>query len=51
MPTTSLTILSSEEHWSNEAYFRVQAVGDVHHLLAGKEPVSSAGSFAKAFQL
>ncbi len=50
LPTTSLTVVTSEEHWSNEAYFRVQAMGDVHHLLAGDEPISSAGSFAKAFQ-
>lgn len=50
LPTTSLTILSSEERWSNEAYFRVQAMGDTSHLLIGSEPVSSAGSFTKAFQ-
>lgn len=50
MPTTSLTVVTSEEHWGNEAYFRVQTIGDVHHLLSGEEPVSSAGSFAKAFQ-
>lgn len=50
LPTTSLTVLSTEEHWSNEAYFRVQAMGDVHHLLAGGEPVSDAGSFAVSFQ-
>lgn len=50
LPTTSLTVLTSEERWGNEAYFRVQAIGDVHHLLSGGEPLSSAGSFAKAFQ-
>lgn len=50
LPTTSLTIVSSEERWENEAYFRIQAMGDVSHLLAGGEPVSSAGSFVKAFQ-
>lgn len=50
LPTTSLTVLTSEERWGNEAYFRVQTIGDVHHLLSGGEPVSSAGSFAKAFQ-
>ena len=50
LPTTSLTIVSSEEHSSNVAYFRVQAMRDVHHLLDGQEPVSSAGSFVKAFQ-
>lgn len=50
LPTTSLTVLTSEERWGNEAYFRVQTIGDVHHLLSGGEPLSSAGSFAKAFQ-
>lgn len=50
LPTTSLTILSSEERWGNEAYFRVQAMGDVHHLLTGNEPISQAGSFGKVFQ-
>lgn len=50
LPTSSLTVVSSEERWSNEAYFRVQAMGDVQHLLANNEPVSSAGSFTPAFQ-
>lgn len=50
LPTTSLTIVSSEERWSNEAYFRVQAMGDVTHLLTKKEPVSPAGSFSNPFQ-
>lgn len=50
LPTTSLTVLSSEERWSNEAYFRVQTMGDVSHLLTKKEPVSPAGSFANPFQ-
>ena len=46
LPTTSLTILSSEERWGQEAYFRVQVLGDVYHLLSNGEPVSPAGSFA-----
>lgn len=50
LPTTSLTILSSEERWGNEAYFRAQAIGDVHHLLSGGESISAAGAFAKVFQ-
>ena len=50
LPTTSLTVLTSEERWSNEAYFRVQAMGDVTHLLKNNEPISSAGAFADAFQ-
>ena len=50
LPTTSLTILTSEERWSNEAYFRVQAMGDVHHLLEKGVPVAKAGCFAEVFQ-
>lgn len=50
LPTTSLTILATEERWSNEAYFRVQAMGDVHHLLNGGEPLSDAGYFTSSFQ-
>lgn len=50
LPTTSLTVVATEERWSNEAYFRVQAMGDVHHLLVGGEPVSSAGFFTDSFQ-
>ena len=50
LPTSSLTILSSEERWSNEAYFRAQAIGDVNHLLSAGEAISSAGSFTEAFQ-
>lgn len=50
LPAASLTVLSTEERWSNEAYFRVQTMGDAGHLLTGKEPISNAGSFANSFQ-
>ncbi len=50
IPTTSLTIVSSEQRWSNEAYFRVQRLGDVAHLASGGETISTAGSFAKPFE-
>ena len=50
LPTTSITVLNSEERWSNEAYFRVQTMGDASHLTAGGEPISVAGSFAPVFQ-
>ncbi|MCM1125140.1 MAG: histidine phosphatase family protein [Lachnospiraceae bacterium] len=50
LPTTSLTVLTSEERWGTEAYFRVQTIGDVNHLLTGGEPISAAGSFANVFQ-
>lgn len=49
-PTSSITVLSAEERWGNEAYFRAQCIGDVHHLLAEGETVSAAGSFVKPFQ-
>lgn len=50
IPTTGITILSSEERWDNEAYFRVQALGDVTHLLTQNVAISPAGSFADPFQ-
>ncbi|MCR4989825.1 MAG: histidine phosphatase family protein [Lachnospiraceae bacterium] len=50
LPPTSLTIVSSEERWDDEAYFRIQAMGDCAHLLTGKEPISPAGSFTGPFQ-
>lgn len=50
MPTTSLTIVSTEERWGNEAYFRVQALGDCAHLLNNNTPISPAGYFASPFQ-
>lgn len=49
LPPASLTILSSERRWEKEAYFRVQAMGDVGHLLQKGEPLSPAGSFATPF--
>ena len=49
LPPSSITILSSERRWEKEAYFRVQAMGDVHHLHANAEPLSPAGSFATPF--
>lgn len=50
LPTTSLTILNTEERWGNEVSFRAQAIGDVAHLLTASEPISNAGSFAQVFQ-
>lgn len=47
---TSVTILSTEERMENEAYFRIQVMGDVTHLLQGGEPVSGAGYFTDPFQ-
>lgn len=50
LPTTSLTILNTEERWGNEVSFRAQVIGDVSHLLIAGEPISNAGSFAQVFQ-
>lgn len=50
LPPTSLTILTTEERWEDEAYFRVQAIGDCTHLLTADHPISSAGLFGSAFQ-
>jgi probable phosphoglycerate mutase len=47
---TSVTILGSEERWSNEAAFRIQVAGDTTHLFNGGEPVSCAGAYFSAFQ-
>ncbi len=49
LPPTSLTILCTEERWSNEAYFRIQTMGDTTHLHLGGEPLSSAGYFTEVF--
>lgn len=49
LPTTSVTVVNSEERWGSEVAFRVQAMGDTAHLLMKNERVSSAGSFARAF--
>lgn len=50
MPTSSITVLSTEERWSNECYFRVQALGDCNHLIKENIKISPAGSFADPFQ-
>ncbi|MCL2717531.1 MAG: histidine phosphatase family protein [Lachnospiraceae bacterium] len=47
---TSVTILGSEERWSNEAAFRIQVAGDTTHLYTGGEPISCAGAYFSAFQ-
>ena len=50
LPSSSITVLSTEERWSNEAYFRAQVIGDCNHLYAAGEAISPAGSFAEPFQ-
>lgn len=49
MPTSSVTVVTSEERVPGKAYFRCQLVGCTAHLKAGNEPVSYYGSFATPF--
>lgn len=50
LPTTSVTVLNSEERQNDTAFFRIQMLGDTRHLHDGGEPVSIAGSYAEPFQ-
>lgn len=50
VPPTGITVLTSEERWDDQAFFRIQTMGDVGHLLQAGEPASGAGSFAPLFQ-
>lgn len=50
IPTCGITIVNSEERWDNQLSFRMQTLGDVSHLLAAGEGISSAGSFTPLFQ-
>jgi len=47
---TSVTILGTEERWSNEAAFRIQVAGDTTHLLKSGEPISCAGAYFSVMQ-
>ena len=47
---TSVTVLNTEERRGDEAYFRVERLGDCHHLIEGGEPISESGYFTKIFQ-
>ncbi|MBE5940372.1 MAG: histidine phosphatase family protein [Lachnospiraceae bacterium] len=47
---TSVTVLTTEERVPNEAFFRVQYLGDTTHLHDGDEPISGSGYFAEMFQ-
>ncbi|MDO4187929.1 MAG: histidine phosphatase family protein [Lachnospiraceae bacterium] len=50
LPTSSVTIVNTEERWGKEVSFRTQVMGDCTHLLNAGEPISNAGSFARLFQ-
>jgi probable phosphoglycerate mutase len=43
---TSVTVVNSEERLPGQAFFRVERLGDVNHLINGGEPISSSGYFA-----
>ncbi len=46
---SSVTILNCEKRMPGNAWFRIQTMGDVSHLLANKEPVSAMGAFSPVF--
>lgn len=50
IPPTGVTVVTSEERWDNEAFFRLQSLGDVSHLKEAGLPTSSAGAFFHVFQ-
>jgi probable phosphoglycerate mutase len=50
MPTTSVTVLGTEERTPHEVYFRCQLLGDTYHLRAGGEPISQSGYFGEIFR-
>ena len=47
---TGVTVVNTEERWNDEAYMRLQTLGDVSHLLNAGVPISGAGSFTPVFQ-
>ena len=50
LPTTSVTVLCTEEREKGNAYFRCQCMGDTRHLHDGNEPISRSGYFTDIFQ-
>lgn len=50
LPPTSVTVLNTEERFENEAYFRVERLGDTAHLKEGNERISESGYFTEIFQ-
>lgn len=47
---SSVTILNSEERNKGQAWFRVERLGDVSHLINAKEKISSSGYFTDVLQ-
>lgn len=50
LPPTSVTVLNTEERRGDEAYFRIERMGDCAHLICGGERISDSGYFAELMQ-
>lgn len=50
LPTSSVTVLGSEERVPGQAIFRCQVFGDTSHLLQAQEPISYYGNMTSPFQ-
>lgn len=50
LPTTSVTVVSTEERWENQVSFRIELLGCTKHLEKGGQPISPAGFFATPFR-
>lgn len=50
LPTTSVTVLNTEERKEGFAYFRTERLGDTTHLFVGGEPVSQMAFFSPVMQ-
>lgn len=46
---SSVTVVNAEKRYHNQAFFRIQALGDTSHLYAAGEPVSGFGAFSTVF--
>ena len=51
MPTSSVTVIGTEEREEGIASFRVQSFGDCTHLISKDESVSSSGYFAEVLSI
>lgn len=49
MAPTSVTEVSTEEREEGIAYFRAQRIGDISHLVLGKEPPSFSARFCETY--
>ena len=49
MAPSSITTMVSEERRKGEVFFRCAGLGDVSHLYASGEPVSTSGRFKELY--